>query len=204
MKKVFICSKCGKAYLNDETGIRFCPDDGGTLISTGFDETQWSEMSEEAQNNTVNAIIHPTNRNQEIADALKSAGSALGNAAKMTGEKLKNSLQAEASSENRSSDSKISSFAFQPYKNVGGKLCEISNALCLLGCIISVVLGLIIISNNPFSYGYSSDLSTASVICGVLVIAVGCFISWLTSVFMNAMGVIVIKLGDIEKNTGAK
>ncbi|NLH92519.1 MAG: hypothetical protein GX481_08745, partial [Atopobium sp.] len=198
MKKVMICSKCGKAYLNEESGVRFCPDDGGALESTGLDEAQWNSMSPEAQANAISAIMNPVNNSQNITDALKTAGSALGNAARMTGEQIKNSQYAKSISDSLHEGSKNDSFEFQPYKNVGESLCKVSNTLCMIGFVVSVIVGLLLIINNPLSfldeYG-RSDVNGASIMFGIIVGGSGCFISWLTSVFMNAMGVIVIKLG---------
>ena len=69
------------------------------------------------------------------------------------------------------------------FDNIGGKIKKLTQVICWIGMITSVLVGFVIMSRP---YG-----GIAGVIIGVIVAAAGCFVSWIGSFFLYGFGQLI-------------
>ena len=84
------------------------------------------------------------------------------------------------------------------YRNIGRKVKGLARFTCILGMIVSIALGALIIFSGPNAVRVfatyngmnivGSTNPTVNIITGVLVIILGCLISWIGSWPLYALG----------------
>jgi len=82
------------------------------------------------------------------------------------------------------------------FNNIGGKIKTLAKVICWFGIIASVILGIIMITARS---GYRSD-PYFQVVYGILIIVVGCLISWIGSFFTYGFGQLIENSDYIRNN----
>lgn len=78
------------------------------------------------------------------------------------------------------------------YDEIGKKLKDLATLSCIIGLIASIIIGLlvmIIVDNTIF------------IVVGLIIMLVGCFISWVSSSLLYGFGELIDKTCDIQHNT---
>ena len=96
------------------------------------------------------------------------------------------------------------------FKNIGGKIKVLAVVLCILGMVVSVVLGVIMIAGGCVlanigrygGYAYGSA-GPVAIVAGILIIVVGCLFSWIGSFALYGYGELIVKTTETADNTRA-
>ena len=80
------------------------------------------------------------------------------------------------------------------FSNVGGKIKKLAVILCILGIIGSVVYAIICFTNSS----RYQDLT----LYGVLILVVGCLLSWISSFFVYGFGELIERTVSIDERLG--
>lgn len=76
------------------------------------------------------------------------------------------------------------------FDNIGGKIKKLAEIICGLGIVASIISGIVVMA-----------IDEDMILIGLLIIALGCLLSWIGSFFTYGFGEIIEKLCEIENNT---
>ena len=185
MNKVYVCSKCGKLIITDNLTERYCNNDGGVVMDSGYTEEQWNALPEETRNNTIKAA-KDAGKKAEINKTLASTGAAISSATNQAGKSIKSAYDKSS----------------LLYHNVGDKIRTVAKVVAWVGIILSVIAGLIIMfmGNSYGIYGHSG-FSFGTFISGLLTATVGSLIAWISSLALYGFGELIYKTSEIAENT---
>lgn len=90
------------------------------------------------------------------------------------------------------------------YKNIGGKIKWMARIYCWIGIVVSVVAGLaVMVGGGGMMFAFRSfglgGLSWYMVLLGLVVMAAGSFLSWISSFFLYGLGQL-IENSDVMAN----
>ncbi len=82
------------------------------------------------------------------------------------------------------------------FENIGSKIKKLAKVLSIIGIIVSVIIGLYIMSK--------SDGESPLFFIGFLVAIIGSILSWVSGFFVYGFGELIIKTQEIAQNTRPK
>ncbi len=87
------------------------------------------------------------------------------------------------------------------FKNIGKKIKVLAKVLCWIGIVLSVISGIAVMASGNNTVSLNGSYAVVSpVITGLIVIVIGCLMSWIGSFFAYGFGQLIENSDEIRKN----
>ncbi len=88
------------------------------------------------------------------------------------------------------------------FNNIGGKIKALAKVLCWIGIVLSVITGIAVMASGNSNITINGSYAIVSpIVSGIIVIVIGCLISWISSFFAYGFGQLIENTDEIRKNT---